>query len=285
MAVKDTIFSKKRGMNISGQLIDLTIPKIMAIVNVTPDSFYKGSRSEDIEIILKNVKKHIDDGADIVDVGAYSSRPGAENIPESAEKERLKNVFYAIRKTFPNAILSIDTFRASVAEWAVGEFGVGLVNDISGGKLDENMIPTIARIRVPYVLMHMRGNPQNMQSQSEYKNVTKEVIKELSLQIEILHRYGIPDIIIDPGFGFSKTIDQNYQLLRDLYMFKIFEKPILVGLSRKSMIYKVLNSTPEESLIGTAVLNTVALLNGANILRVHDVKETIEVIKIAQKCK
>jgi dihydropteroate synthase len=283
MTVKDTYFSKKPNMNIKGKLFDLTEPCVMGIMNITPDSFYKGSRFVDEEHILMRAAQILSEGGKIIDIGAQSTRPGAENITEETEKERLKPALKIIRQNFPEAIISLDTFSASVAKWAIHEFGIDIVNDISGGLIDNNMIQLIARENVPYILMHMRGTPKNMTSYSNYTLVTKEVISEISIQLKKLRDAGVNDIIIDPGFGFAKNIDQNYTLLNELNMLKIFELPILVGLSRKSMIYNVLKILPEEALNGSTVLNTTALLNGADILRVHDVKEATEAIKIAMK--
>ncbi len=283
MTVKDTYFSKKPSMNIKGKLFDLTEPCVMGIINITPDSFYKGSRFVDEEHILMRSAQILSEGGKIIDVGAQSTRPGAENISEETEKVRLKSALKIIRQKFPEAVISLDTFSASVAEWAIHEFGIDIINDISGGLIDNNMIQLIARENVPYILMHMRGTPKNMTSYSNYAFVTKEVISEISIQLKKLREAGVNDIIIDPGFGFAKTIEHNFTLLNELNMLKIFELPILVGLSRKSMVYNVLKVLPEEALNGSTVLNTLALLNGADILRVHDVKEATEAIKIVIK--
>ena len=280
MKAKDTFFSRKATINVNGEIVDISSPCIMGIVNITPDSFYSGSRYTEIDNILKRVEQIINEGAKFIDIGAFSSRPGAQEIDEKTEKERLKLPLFEIRKKFPQAIISVDTYRSAIAEWTVGEFGVGLINDISGGTLDDKMFGTIAHLRIPYILMHMRGKPENMQELAKYNNVTKEIITELSLKVLKLRELSVNDIIIDPGFGFSKTIPQNYQVLNQLDMFRIFELPVLVGLSRKSMIYKILNTSPAEALNGTTVLNTIALLKGVNILRVHDVKEANEVIKL-----
>lgn len=285
MTVKDTYFSKKPNINVRGELFNLSEPCVMGIINLTPDSFYSGSRFLNEEAILKRTSQVLSEGAKIVDIGAYSTRPGAEFIDENSEKERLKPALAIIRKNFPDAILSLDTFRASVAEWAIGEFSIDIVNDVSGGSLDVQMFSLIAKVNKPYILMHMRGTLDNITKMSAYQNVAKEVIPELSAKIFRLKELGVNDIIIDPGFGFAKNVEQNYSLLHNLDMFKIFELPILVGLSRKSMIYKTLNTTPEEALNGTTVLNTIALLNGVDILRVHDVKEACETIKIVAKLK
>ncbi len=280
MDVKDTFFSRKATININGEIVDISSPCVMGIINITPDSFYQESRITEIDKVIKRIEQIITEGGKFVDIGAYSSRPGAEDIDEITEKERLKPVLIAIYKQFPNIFISLDTFRSSIAEWATGEFGVGIINDISGGTLDEMMFSTIARLKVPYILMHMRGKPQNMMELAQYDNVTKEVIKELSVKVFKLKELCVNDIIIDPGFGFAKNIEQNYQILNDLDMFKIFELPILVGLSRKSMVYRLLDISPSEALVGTIALNTVALLKGINILRVHDVKEACDVIKL-----
>jgi len=277
---KDTFFSRKATINVNGEIVDISSPCIMGIVNITPDSFYSGSRYTEIDNILKRVRQITNEGAKFIDIGAFSSRPGAQEIDEKTEKERLKLPLFEIRKKFPQAIISVDTYRSAIAEWTIGEFGVGLINDISGGTMDAKMFSTIARLRIPYILMHMRGKPENMQEHAKYNNVTKEIITELSLKVLKLRELSINDIIIDPGFGFAKTIPQNYQILNQLDIFRVFELPILVGLSRKSMIYKILNTSPADALNGTTVLNTIALLKGVNILRVHDVKEASEVIKL-----
>jgi dihydropteroate synthase len=282
MDVKDTFFSKKATININGVIVDISDPCIMGIINITPDSFYVESRYTEIDAVLNRVKQIIEEGGKFVDIGAFSSRPGAKEVDKKTEKERLKPVLSEIRKKFPDVILSLDTCRASIVEWAVGEFGVGIINDISGGSQDASMFKTISRLKVPYVLMHMRGKPENMQEFTQYQNVTKDIITELSSKVLKMKELGINDIIIDPGFGFSKTIQQNYQILKQLDIFRIFELPLLVGLSRKSMVYKVLDKSPSDALTGTIALHTIALLKGVNILRVHDVKEASEVIKIVR---
>jgi dihydropteroate synthase len=285
MRDKDTFFSKKPNINIRGELFDLTNPCVMGIINITPDSFYSGNRLIDEKKALEQAGKILQEGGRIIDLGAYSSRPDAEDIDESTEKSRLQPVLKSIRNHYPDCIISLDTFRAPVAEWAVQEFGVNIINDISSGGLDAQMPRTVARLKTPVVLMHMRGKPQDMQQKTDYTNVTKDVITELSSKILLFQEAGVNDIIVDPGFGFSKTGEQNYELLSHLEMFKIFELPILVGISRKSMIYKLLHNSPEEALNGTTVLNTLALLKGADILRVHDVQEAVEVIKIVSMIK
>lgn len=280
MAVKDTFFYQKSNININGALLDLTNPIVMGIVNITPDSFYSGSRYQSDNEIITRINEILNQGGKIIDLGAYSSRPGAEDIDSKTEEARLRPVLASISKEFPHTIFSLDTFRADIARMAVEEYGVKIINDISAGSIDSNMFKTIARLNVPYILMHMRGIPANMQHNTQYNNVTKDVITELSVKFEQLKAMGVKDIIIDPGFGFSKNLEQNYQLLNKLHMFRIFEVPLLVGVSRKSMIYKLLNTTPDLALNGTSVLNTLALLNGAKILRIHDVREAVETIKI-----
>lgn len=267
-------------ININGGLLDITRPCIMGIINITPDSFYEKSRITLENDIIVRINQMLEEGAKIIDIGAYSSRPGAENINEKAERERLEHALTIIRKTFPDIILSLDTFRSAIAYWAVKEYNVNIINDISGGNLDTEMFKTIAKLRVPYILMHMRGTPQNMNQFTKYNNVIHDVIFELSEKVYEMRLLGIADIIIDPGFGFAKTIKQNFELLNNLDKFQIFNSPILAGISRKSMIYKTLECTAEEALNGSTVLNTIALLKGVNILRVHDVKEAMEAIKL-----
>lgn len=283
MLPKDTFFSRKQNINCGGELLDLSEPKIMGILNVTPDSFYDGGKHSSMEEILNQLNKLIDEGCDIIDVGAYSSRPGAVDISIEEELKRLIPVLEIIRNDFPQRIVSVDTFRPEVAKKVVQDFNVNIINDISAGGLDHKMYETIAELNVPYVMMHMKGNPQNMQKNPQYENVVKEVIDYFSKKVEKLKLIGINDLIIDPGFGFGKTVEHNYQLLKHLDDFKIFELPILVGLSRKSMINKVLEISPKDALNGTTVLNTLALTGGANILRVHDVKEAKETIKITRE--
>ena len=280
MKSKDTFFSKKYSLNCRGKLINLSTPKIMGILNVTPDSFYNGGKYLIKEEILKKVEQMIEEGASIIDVGAYSSRPGADHISADAEIQRLKIALEAIRANYPDLIVSADTFRSRVASMAVRDYEVDIINDISAGSADENMLNTVAGLNVPYVMMHIKGTPQNMQINPTYDNVVEEIIKYFSEKVQKAKLSGICDIIIDPGFGFGKTLEHNYQILNRLDDFKIFELPVLVGLSRKSMIYKALEATPMGALNGTTVLNTIAIMNGANILRVHDVKEAMETIKL-----
>ncbi|NHM04158.1 dihydropteroate synthase [Flavobacterium celericrescens] len=269
-------------INCSGTLIDLSVPKVMGILNVTPNSFYDGGKHREINSIIHQVDKMLSEGADFIDIGAYSSKPSAEFVSELEEIERLKVVVKELINTFPNIVLSVDTFRAAVAKVAV-EHGVAIVNDISAGLLDEKMLPTVAELKVPYIMMHMRGNPQTMQSMTKYDDIVKEITFYFSERIQKARSFGISDIIIDPGFGFAKTVEQNYEVLNKMEVFSMLELTLLAGVSRKSMIYKVLETTPQEALNGTTVLNTIALQKGAKILRVHDVKEAVECIKLVSK--
>lgn len=266
-------------INCAGKLIDLSIPKIMGILNITPDSFYDGGRYNSDKKILDHVEKMIIDGAVFIDIGAYSSRPVGVDIDENEELKRIIPAIELVNKKFPEIIISIDTFRSKVAEACLNS-GASIINDISASQLDEKMMETIAKYNVPYIIMHMKGNPQNMMDKTNYDDMLQEMIKYFSKKINQAISYKINDIIIDPGFGFAKNIKQNYDLLNHLDLLKILDKPIMVGISRKSMIYKSLDSTPEEALNGTTVLNTVALIKGASILRVHDVKEANECIKL-----
>lgn len=270
-------------INVSGSLIDLAEPHIMGILNITPDSFYSDSRKQTEESIRLQVRKIVDEGGQMIDLGAYSSRPGANDVPVQEEMERLRRGMKVLREEAPDMPVSIDTFRADVAKMCVEELGAGIINDISGGELDNNMFPTIAKLGVPYVLMHMKGTPQNMQQEAHYEDLMKEIMLYFAEKVQRLRDLGQKDIILDPGYGFAKTINHNYELLQHQEMLKIFELPILVGLSRKSMVYKLLGTTPDQALNGTSVLHTLALQKGANILRVHDVKACAEVIKIVQK--
>ena len=272
-------------INVNGRLMDLSEPQVMGILNVTPDSFYAGSRSETEKDITERLHQIIDEGASIIDIGGYSSRPSAEHISVKEEMNRLRNGLEIIRKHSPNAIVSVDTFRADVAKMCVEEYGVALINDISAGQMDNQMFTTIARLGVPYIIMHMKGTPQDMQIAPKYDHFLKEIFYYFSEKVQKLRDLGVKDIIIDPGFGFGKTLEHNYELMNHLEEFTLFELPILVGISRKSMIYKLLDITSQEALNGTTVLNTVALLKGANILRVHDVKEAVETVRIVGKMK
>ena len=272
-------------INVNGRLMDLSEPQVMGILNVTPDSFYAGSRSETEKDITRHLHQIIDEGASIIDIGGYSSRPNAEHISMEEEMSRLRNGLGIIRKHFPNAIVSVDTFRTDVAKMCVEEYGVSIINDISAGKMDKEMFSTIAKLGIPYIIMHMKGTPQDMQTNPQYDHFLKEVFYYFSEKVQKLRDLGVKDIIIDPGFGFGKTLEHNYELMNHLNEFSLFELPLLVGVSRKSMIYKLLETTPEKALNGTTALHTIALLKGANILRVHDVKEAAESIKIVQKMK
>jgi dihydropteroate synthase len=268
-------------INCKGELIDLTSPKVMGILNITPDSFYDGGKHRNEHDILLHVEDMLNEGATFIDVGAYSSKPNASYVSEEEELERIVPIVTSILKRFPSILLSIDTFRAKVAKQCV-ENGAALINDISAGKLDKAMLPIIADLHVPFIMMHMRGTPQNMQTQTDYNNLTKEILFYFSERIAQARGLGIVDVIVDPGFGFAKTKEQNFELLNNLELFKMIELPILAGVSRKSMIYKTLNSSPREALNGTTVLNTIALQKGANILRVHDVKEAVECITLVE---
>lgn len=272
-----------KSININGSLIDLSSPLVMGILNVTPDSFFKNSRKQSEKDIINRCKQIMDEGGSIIDLGAQSTTPTSKLLTAAEEAERLIPALKIIRREFPKVIVSVDTFYADVAKQAVEEFGANIVNDVSGGHIDDQMFPVIASLNVPYILMHMRGVPQTMQSMTDYDDFIQDILYYFSERKAKLNLLGVNDVIIDPGFGFSKTLSQNYELMAYLKYFHIFEEPILVGISRKSMIYKLLESTPEDSLNGTTVLNSVALLSGAGILRVHDVKEAVECVKIIGK--
>ena len=272
-------------INVNGRLMDLSEPQVMGILNVTPDSFYAGSRGVTEQSIVDRLHQCMNEGASIVDIGAYSSRPGAQEVSVAEEMERLRTGLELVRKHRPDAIVSVDTFRADVAKMCVEEYGVALINDISAGQMDNQMFTTIARLGVPYIIMHMKGTPQDMQIAPKYDHFLKEIFYYFSEKVQKLRDLGVKDIIIDPGFGFGKTLEHNYELMNHLEEFVLFELPILVGISRKSMIYKLLDITPEEALTGTTALNTIALQKGAHILRVHDVREAVETVKIVQKTK
>ncbi len=269
-------------INCKGTLVDLAQPKVMGIINITPDSFYSGSRSNTEKEILTNAEKMLLDGATFLDLGAYSSRPGADDISIEEELGRMMPAIEMILKEFPETILSIDTFRATVAEKSI-QAGAAIINDISAGKLDDKMLQVIARYQVPYIMMHMKGTPQTMKDLNQYEDLTADVLFYFSERIRAAREIGINDLIVDPGFGFAKSIEQNFELLSKLELFKNLEIPLLIGVSRKSMIWKPLDISPSEALNGTTVLNTTALLKGAGILRVHDVKEAIECIKLTRE--
>jgi len=262
-----------------GTHIDFSTPKVMGILNITPDSFFDGGHYKNENDILNKVAKMLNDGATFIDVGAYSSRPNAAHISESKELQRILPVIDLLIQNFPEILISVDTFRSNVAEQTIKK-GAAIINDISGGKMDTNMFSTIAKLHVPYILMHMLGTPQTMQEQPTYKDVTKELLSFFTEQLSKLHKLQVKDVIIDVGFGFGKTIAHNYELLKNLSEFSSLNVPVLAGVSRKSMLYKPLDYTPKEALNATTVANTIALLNGASILRVHDVKEAVETVKI-----
>jgi dihydropteroate synthase len=276
------IFNLEMTINCKGQLIDLASPKVMGILNLTPNSFFDGGKyKNDVEILLQ-VEKMLIDGATFIDIGAYSSKPNAEFVSEAEELQRIVPIVQLILTKFPEAILSIDTFRSEVAKLCI-ENGAAIINDISAGDLDENMFETIAKYNVPYIMMHMRGTPNTMQTMTNYENIVKEMLFYFSEKVARARSLGINDLIIDPGFGFAKTIEQNYEMLRKMELFDMLELPLLAGLSRKSMIYKFLNTSADEALNGTSVLNTIALAKGAKILRVHDVKEAMECVNLFNK--
>lgn len=272
-------------LNCSGKLLSLESPKVMGILNATPDSFYAGSRMQTERELAERAQQILSEGGAIIDVGAYSTRPGAADVAAEEEWERLSNALQVVRREAPEAIPSVDTFRAEIARRCVETFGVSIINDISGGDADAQMFDTVADLRVPYVLMHCQGTPQTMQQAPSYKNVTAEVITDLSRKVRQLRQRGMRDVIIDPGFGFGKTLEHNYTLLRQLEDFRIFDLPLLIGVSRKSMITKPLGITPDEALNGTTALNAFALMKGAHLLRVHDVKAAVEVVKLFERVK
>lgn len=270
-------------INVGGRLVSLDEPQVMGILNVTPDSFFATSRCRSEEEIRQRVCQIRQEGATMVDIGAYSSRPGAEDVTEAEELRRLLPAIDIVREEWPESIISVDTFRAEVARRAV-EAGADIINDISGGEMDPEMFSAVADMHVPYILMHMQGTPRDMQKAPHYDNLMCEVFRSLGERVELLHEMGVADVILDPGFGFGKTMEQNYEMMARLGEFRLLDCPILAGVSRKSMVYRLLDTTPEESLNGTTVLNTIALMNGASILRVHDVKEAVEAVKIYRQC-
>lgn len=271
-----------RYINVNGSLLDLSQPRVMGILNVTPDSFYAGSRTQTEAEIVRRVKQIVSEGAAIIDIGAYSSRPNADNVSAREEMERLRMGLKILFEIQPDAVVSVDTFRADVTRMCVEEYGVAIINDIAAGEMDANMFHTVAALNVPYIMMHMQGTPQSMQQHPHYDNLLKEVFLYFARKVQQLRDLGVKDIILDPGFGFGKTMEHNYELLSHLEEFRIFELPLLVGVSRKSMIYRLLDITPQEALNGTTVLDTICLLKGADILRVHDVKEAVETVRIVQ---
>lgn len=272
-------------INVNGKLMDLSQPQVMGILNVTPDSFYAGSRQQTEKEITRRASQILEEGASIIDIGAYSSHPNAQHISSEEEMRRLRTGLEIINRNHPGSVVSVDTFRADVARMCVEEYGVAIINDIASGDMDERMFETVARLGVPYIIMHMQGTPQNMQMNPHYDDMLKEIFFYFSKKVQQLRNLGVKDIILDPGFGFGKTLEHNYQLMNHLEEFSIFELPLLVDVSRKSMIYHLLGGTPDEALNGTTVLDTISLMKGADILRVHDVKAAVETVKIVQKMK
>ena len=275
--------SKNHFINVNGQLMDLSTPQVMGILNVTPDSFYSNSRKQTEAEIAERAAQIVAEGGSIIDIGAYASRPNAEHISAEEEMDRLRKGLTVVRREQPDAVISVDTFRADVARMCVEEYGVAIINDIAAGEMDADMFRTVADLRVPYIIMHMQGTPQNMQLHPHYDHVVKEVMYYFSEKVARLRDLGARDIILDPGFGFGKTLDHNYELLAGMEELSSFGLPVLVGVSRKSMIYKLLGGTPAEALNGTSVIDTLCLMKGADILRVHDVKEAVEAVRIVQK--
>ena len=270
-------------INVGGKLMDLSEPQVMGILNVTPDSFYSASRKNTDQEIAGRVQTILAEGGSMIDIGAYSSRPGADDVSAEEEMNRLRGGLKILRDIAPDAVVSVDTFRADVAKMCVEEYGVQIINDISGGELDEHMFSTVAELGVPYILMHMKGDPQTMQNGPHYDDLLSEMLRYFGSKVQQLHELGVKDIILDPGFGFAKTLEHNYELMNRVQDLQVLELPMLVGVSRKSMIYRLLGTSPEKALNGTSVLNTLALLKGASILRVHDVKEAVEVVQIVKK--
>jgi dihydropteroate synthase len=270
-------------IHIKGDLISLRPPLVMGILNITPDSFHSASRKQTEAAIHDRIETILNEGGRIIDAGGYSSRPGAAGVSPEEEMERLALALRILKTQYPEAIVSVDTFRADIARRAVEEYGAAIINDISGGEADAEMFPALARLRVPYILMHMRGNPQSMQQFTTYDNMIVDIRKYFADKVYELELLGVNDIILDPGFGFSKTLEQNYELMSRLKDFALFDLPLLAGISRKAMIYKLLDTTPDDSLNGTTVLHTLAVLNGVDILRVHDVREAVEVVRIMDK--
>ncbi len=279
------MIQKPAYINVKGKLLDLSVPRVMGIINVTPDSFYKDSRVTDEHEIIRVASEMLSDGADMLDIGGYSSRPGAADVTPDEEKKRVLNALCLIHKTFPDAILSIDTFRSDIANEAVLHCGASVINDISGGEADKNMFTVVRDLNVPYIIMHMQGKPANMQENPVYEDVVADLLKWFGERIVKLHSMGVKDVIIDPGFGFGKTVKHNYELLDRLGDFSITGLPLLAGLSRKSMVWKTLGVSPDEALNGTTVLNTIALMKGADILRVHDVREAVQAVRLVEMIK
>ncbi len=270
-------------INVGGKLLDLGEPQVMGILNVTPDSFYGKSRKQSDEEIATRVRSVLQEGGSMIDIGAYSTRQGAADVPVETEMSRLRHGLGILRREAPDAIVSVDTFRADVARMCVEEYGVQIVNDISGGELDDRMFDTVAELGVPYILMHIKGNPQNMQDNPQYDDLMCEMLVYFGSKVQRLHEMGVKDIILDPGFGFAKTLDHNYELMNRMEDLKVLGLPLLVGVSRKSMIYRLLGTSPDEALNGTTALHAMSLLKGASILRVHDVREAVETVEIVKK--
>lgn len=277
--------SKPRYINLRGKLIDLGKPRIMGVINITPDSFYSGSRYSGVDSVSEAVRRMISDGADFIDIGGCSSRPGAEIVPVEEERSRIMDPIRLIASEMPDVIISVDTFRSEIAREAVRDCGAHMINDISGGEADPDMFSLVAELNVPYILMHMRGTPSTMQQNPQYEDVVSDLLKWFGKKLIRLQSAGVKDIIIDPGFGFGKTIAHNFEILRRLRDFSITGMPLMAGLSRKSMIWKTLGTSPDDALAGTSVLNMVALMNGADILRVHDVKQAADTIKLYERLK
>ena len=269
----------KKTLNIRGSLMDLSAPVVMGIINITPDSFYSGSRVAAVDEVVEKAGRMLSEGAGMIDIGGYSTRPGAREVGAQEEGDRIESAIAPLAKFFPDLIISVDTFRAEVAERGICK-GAHIINDVAGGTLDDAMFETVARLRVPYILMHMRGTPQTMNSLTDYERLVPDILRDLRQKVAVLQSKGVADLIIDPGFGFAKTIAQNFELMRELKQFQLLGYPVLIGISRKTTIYKTLHISPEEALNGTTVLNTLALERGASILRVHDVKPAVEAVKL-----
>ncbi len=277
------LFSKNLSLNLDGKIMNLSTPRVMGIINATPDSFYGGSRVSEPALALEKAREMINQGADILDVGAVSSRPGSQEISETEELERLSPVLEAIREAFPDFPVSVDTCRAGVARTVRERFGIQLINDISAGSFDPDMFPTMAKLEIPYIIMHMQGTPANMQDDPAYENLVDDLLQFFAERVYKLRKLGLNDIVIDPGFGFGKTLEQNYKLLGQLDSFRMLELPLMAGISRKSMIYKLLDSEPDDALNGTTAAHMALLLKGARLLRVHDVQAAVETVKIFQQ--
>lgn len=273
---------KEKTLNMRGSLASLSTPWVMGILNVTPDSFYAGSRKQTEASIEERIQTILAEGGKMIDIGGYSSRPDAAEVTPEEEMERLAFALNILKAHYPDVWVSVDTFRSGIARQCVEEYGVAMINDISGGELDKDMFQTVADLQVPYIMMHMRGTPQTMQQHTDYADLTGDIMRYFAEKVRQLNLMGVNDIILDPGFGFSKTLEQNYELMQHLSEFHLFDLPLLVGISRKSMIYRLLGGTPNDSLNGTSVLHTYALMQGAHILRVHDVREAVEAVRIVQ---